>query len=438
LSSLPGAITLLVFSAMYSGDVPSTSGHHNDQSSFYSQPPPNHHPQLESGSSSRDVGMDSSHRSPSPHYIEMMPMRTLNGNEEEEDGQYNGMEIGRIEERGNLGREKNGEGGGGIPIKIPTLHKKVFKVDGYDMKRMIRNFWPIQKKRVDNMTVKYLREASRNQVLPLARVKKIMKIDENVQKQMIAADAPLLLSVASEMFIEELTLRSWEVTEEAKRKTLQKTDVATATARHDHMDFLIDIIPRTGIIPRPKEQPKIGGAGGAQAQMVQIVREGSSMEGAKFMVKGSANSILNETGGASTSNQQEFSARLESGEEAQVIQIGKPIPLSSQAISQLGLAPLPHSSNHHPHPHPSSSQPPPSSSHPSHPPSTLRLPANLVSRDAPPSRSIKTMAKGVRPGQTRQPLPPPAPLVSPTCQSSQGRQTHPPPSSHSTSNRSKH
>lgn len=32
----------------------------------------------------------------------------------------------------------------------------------------------------------------------------------------------------------------------------------------------------------------------------------------------------------STSSQQEFSARLESGEEAQVIQIGKPIPLSSQ------------------------------------------------------------------------------------------------------------
>lgn len=44
------------------------------------------------------------------------------------------------------------------------------------------------------------------------------------------------------------------------------------------------------------------------------------------------NKYITDEGGPSTSNQhqQEFSARLESGEEAQVIQIGKPIPLSSQ------------------------------------------------------------------------------------------------------------
>lgn len=50
-----------------------------------------------------------------------------------------------------------------------------------------------------------------------------------------------------------------------------QTDVATASTRHEHMDFLIDIVPRTGIQPRPKEQMRIGGGGGGHAQMVQVM-----------------------------------------------------------------------------------------------------------------------------------------------------------------------
>lgn len=46
------------------------------------------------------------------------------------------------------------------------------------------------------------------------------------------------------MFILELTLRAWIHTEESKRRTLQKNDVAVAVAKHDMFDFLIDIIPR--------------------------------------------------------------------------------------------------------------------------------------------------------------------------------------------------
>eukprot|EP00080_Pristionchus_pacificus_P014863 PDM74883.1 rpoa-49 [Pristionchus pacificus] len=285
-------------------------------------------------SSSEDAPpQEESQGSSSPQYIEMMPMRVSNGGVEQMgiDGGGGGGEEFPLEEMigedtigmglegevGDVNKTNGDKGGGGEKKSIPP-------VDEYNMKKKIREFWPVQKQRVEKMSVKYLREASRNQVLPLARVKKIMKIDENVQKQMIAADAPLLLSVASEMFIEELTLRSWEITEESKRKTLQKTDVATASTRHEHMDFLIDIIPRTGIQPRPKEQMKMGGGGGGgHAQMVQIVREGGPTVGQ--LLKGGA--ILAE-GVPSTSSQQEFSARLESGEEAQVIQIGKPIPLS--------------------------------------------------------------------------------------------------------------
>jgi len=85
-------------------------------------------------------------------------------------------------------------------------------------------------------------EDMKNHQLPLARVKKIMKSDEDVR--MISAEAPALFAKACEMFIVELTHRSWLYTEENRRRTLQRSDIATAIARTDIFDFLIDIVPR--------------------------------------------------------------------------------------------------------------------------------------------------------------------------------------------------
>ncbi|GLT71645.1 hypothetical protein SLA2020_436470 [Shorea laevis] len=82
----------------------------------------------------------------------------------------------------------------------------------------------------------------KNHSLPLARIKKIMKADEDVR--MISAEAPVIFAKACEMFILELTLRSWIHTEENKRRTLQKNDIAAAISRTDVFDFLVDIIPR--------------------------------------------------------------------------------------------------------------------------------------------------------------------------------------------------
>ena len=81
-----------------------------------------------------------------------------------------------------------------------------------------------------------------NHQLPLARIKKIMKADEDVR--MISAEAPVLFAKACEMFILELTLRSWIHTEENKRRTLQRNDIAAAITRTDIFDFLVDIVPR--------------------------------------------------------------------------------------------------------------------------------------------------------------------------------------------------
>ena len=81
--------------------------------------------------------------------------------------------------------------------------------------------------------------------LPLARIKKIMKSDEDVK--MISDEAPVLFSKACELFILELTLRSWLHTEEKKRRTLQRNDIVGAISRGDVLDFLLDIVPRDEI-----------------------------------------------------------------------------------------------------------------------------------------------------------------------------------------------
>lgn len=61
---------------------------------------------------------------------------------------------------------------------------------------------------------------------------------------MISAEAPVVFAKACEIFILELTLRAWMHTDECKRRTLQKNDVAVAVSRSDIFDFLIDIVPR--------------------------------------------------------------------------------------------------------------------------------------------------------------------------------------------------
>jgi histone H3/H4 len=119
------------------------------------------------------------------------------------------------------------------------------------------------------------------QALPLARIKKIMKIEEgilhemerernaqdsngseNVNKQarfMIAGEAPVLLGKACELLIKELSARAWRHTERNRRRTLQRQDVHAAVGESEVFDFLIDIVPRltasTAAPPPPPTGP---------------------------------------------------------------------------------------------------------------------------------------------------------------------------------------
>ncbi|QIW98358.1 hypothetical protein AMS68_003876 [Peltaster fructicola] len=99
--------------------------------------------------------------------------------------------------------------------------------------------------------------------LPLARIKKVMKADPEVK--MISAEAPILFAKGCDIFITELTMRAWIHAEENKRRTLQRSDIASALAKSDMFDFLIDIVPREDATPQHKRRPEFAGAQGTYA-----------------------------------------------------------------------------------------------------------------------------------------------------------------------------
>merc|ERR1719343_495378 len=104
----------------------------------------------------------------------------------------------------------------------------------------LTKFWSSQMEEMIHLPIGDEQDFKNHNDLPLARIKRIMKSDEDVR--MISAEAPVLFAKACEMFILELTLRSWAYSESNKRRTLQKEDIQMAIQRTDIFDFLVDVI----------------------------------------------------------------------------------------------------------------------------------------------------------------------------------------------------
>ncbi|KAJ4830306.1 hypothetical protein Tsubulata_018241 [Turnera subulata] len=124
----------------------------------------------------------------------------------------------------------------GAQLGQQLAYQQIHHQQQQQLQQQLQTFWANQYQEIDKVT------DFKNHSLPLARIKKIMKADEDVR--MISAEAPVIFARACEMFILELTLRSWNHTEENKRRTLQKNDIAAAITRTDIFDFLVDIVPR--------------------------------------------------------------------------------------------------------------------------------------------------------------------------------------------------
>ncbi|KAG0367388.1 hypothetical protein BGZ54_003954 [Gamsiella multidivaricata] len=101
---------------------------------------------------------------------------------------------------------------------------------------LLQSFWINQMHEIENVPQDY-----KLHHLPLARIKKVMKTDEDVKAKMISAEAPMIFDKGCEIFITELTIRAWIHAEENKRRTLQRSDIAAAITKTDMFDFLIDI-----------------------------------------------------------------------------------------------------------------------------------------------------------------------------------------------------
>ncbi|KAH9412312.1 hypothetical protein HK407_01g02070 [Ordospora pajunii] len=109
---------------------------------------------------------------------------------------------------------------------------------GYSLSNeRISKFWhqAFKESTEDRITLKELN-------LPLARIKRLMKVEEGVR--MVASEVPVLFSMVTEKFVEELTLRAWINTEENNRRILQKSDLTAAVKTSEVFDFLIYVVPR--------------------------------------------------------------------------------------------------------------------------------------------------------------------------------------------------
>lgn len=81
--------------------------------------------------------------------------------------------------------------------------------------------------------------------LPLARVKKILAVDEEITA--VSANASFAITIATEMFIRYFADQTMNVvkSERRPRKQIQYRDLANAVSRVDNLSFLEDIVPRT-------------------------------------------------------------------------------------------------------------------------------------------------------------------------------------------------
>jgi nuclear transcription factor Y gamma len=104
----------------------------------------------------------------------------------------------------------------------------------------LNKFWKDQLQVVQAYSQQTEQDFKTHNDLPLARIKRIMKSDEDVR--MISAEAPVLFAKACELFILDLSIRSWNYSQLHKRRTLQKEDIREAIQKTDIFDFLVDVI----------------------------------------------------------------------------------------------------------------------------------------------------------------------------------------------------
>ena len=123
-----------------------------------------------------------------------------------------------------------------LPDDETDLHALSEEEHDKRLQDMLSKFWQTQTQEMNELPIGSEQDFKNHNDLPLARIKRIMKSDEDVR--MISAEAPVLFAKACEIFVLELAVRSWGAAGKNKRKVISKDDVETAIKTTDFFDFL--------------------------------------------------------------------------------------------------------------------------------------------------------------------------------------------------------
>ena len=138
------------------------------------------------------------------------------------------------------GGGKSSLGGAGSGSTAPS-HRMI-------LTERLKELWSGQLAEMEALGVGNKQDFKHHNDLPLARIKRIMKSDEDVR--MISAEAPILFAKACEIFILDLAVRSWVYAETNKHAGLEKEDICTVLKRTDVFDFLTEAVINH---PAPRE-----------------------------------------------------------------------------------------------------------------------------------------------------------------------------------------
>ena len=90
----------------------------------------------------------------------------------------------------------------------------------HEHQQQLEMFWSSQREEMEQAN------DFKNHPLPLARIRKMMKADGDVH--MISTEVPVVFAKACELFIRELTLRSWHRAQKKKRLILLGKDITSS------------------------------------------------------------------------------------------------------------------------------------------------------------------------------------------------------------------
>ncbi|KAL8957485.1 MAG: hypothetical protein Q9193_005255 [Seirophora villosa] len=143
-------------------------------------------------------------------------------------------------------------------LAVPGLHPAFgkFSTRRYQQSCTLEARTPLSEIRMpyNNAAIPPTEEVTGSASLPLARVKRILALDEDIHQ--CSNNGAFVITIATEMFIRYLAEQAMNVvkSERKPRRNIQYKDLAGAVSRIDNLEFLADVIPKTTTYREYKEK----------------------------------------------------------------------------------------------------------------------------------------------------------------------------------------